>query len=381
MEVLLDFLYQYHILSLWYYVSNFIIVLTVIVFIHEFGHYIVAKWCGVKIESFSIGFGPELVGFNDRSGTRWKISAIPMGGYVKMFGDVDPASSPDFDKLKSLTEDEKKTTFYTKKLWQKALVVAAGPLANYILAIVILTCFYFSYGRPFYEPIVGGLVENMPADQAGLEPGDRLLQIDGTDIESFSDIVAKISLNTGTEIDVTYERDDKEYQTVLIPKVIEKENVLGGKENIAVVGIYRPNKSYKNMDYGVFEAVWISTKDSIHYSAQMLRAIGQIIVGDRSVKDLGGPIKIAKYSGEAAKIGFQMVIWLMAMISISLGLFNLFPIPVLDGGHLLFYTIEAFQGRPLAEKIQDYTMKVGMTLILLLAAIVTFNDIKTVILG
>ena len=185
MDILLDILFQYKILTLWYYISNFVIILSVIVFIHEFGHYIVAKMCGVKVESFSIGFGKELIGFNDKSGTRWKISIIPMGGYVKMFGDIDPASSPDFDKLDKLTPEEEEVTFFKKNLWQKSAIVVAGPIANYILAIAILTTFYLNYGRPFYEPIIGGIMEDMPADIAGLELGDKIIEIDGKEISDF----------------------------------------------------------------------------------------------------------------------------------------------------------------------------------------------------
>lgn len=365
-------------ISLFFYITSFVGIISVLVFIHEFGHYGVAKLCGVRVEEFSIGFGPKLVGIHDKSGTLWKICLIPMGGYVKMFGDVDPASSPDYEKIDSLSETEKKYAFYNKPLWQKAAVVIAGPLANYILAIIILASFYNLYGKPLYEPIVAGVAEDMPAQQAGLQEGDRIIAIDNKPIESFTDIISIVALNTGTPLEIRYQRENIENTVELTPQVIQRKNIFGTEENVGLIGIQQPPRSYKTDNYNVFTALGEATIDSIHYSGQMLRAIGQIITGQRSIKDLGGPVKIAKYSGKAADIGLKMVLWLMAMISISLGLFNLLPIPVLDGGHLLFYTIESIQGRPLAEKFQKYSMTAGMVLLLSLTVLVTYNDILTV---
>ncbi|MEM7617585.1 MAG: RIP metalloprotease RseP [Pseudomonadota bacterium] len=373
--MVLDFLYNSNLLSLWFYLGSFILIISFIVFIHEFGHYYVAKLCKVKIECFSIGFGKELFGFNDKSGTRWKFCLIPMGGYVKMLGDADPASSPDVKKINSLTEEQKQYAFYAKKLWQKTAIVFAGPLANYILAIVILASFYVVYGKSVYQPVISNIVADMPAANSGMQIGDKITKIDNKDINEFNDIVEIISLNTGDPVNVTFTRDNKNMDLTLTPKIIERKSIFGTKERVALIGIYPPQQPSDMVELNIFHSTWLATQDSVRYSAQILRAISQIILGKRTIEDLGGPVKIAKYSGEAAKFGLKMVFWFIAMISISLGLFNLLPIPALDGGHLFFYLIEALKGSPVTEKIQQICVKTSIIFILILAVFITYNDI------
>lgn len=371
MEQLLD-----KALGLGYYIAAFVVILSIIVFIHEYGHYIIAKWCGVKIEEFSIGFGKEIAGFNDKSGTRWKFCIIPMGGYVKMFGDINPASAPDKQKLQSFTAEEEKVTFHGKPLWQKALVVSGGPLANFLLAIVILTGFIMVYGKPSTLPLVNKVMVESAADKAGILPGDLIIRIDGEDIEDFSDIQTIVSINTGTPIRVTYMREEQEYSTELTPQITESKDIFGNNIKRALIGIQASQNHYSEEKVNIFYAVGLASAQTYTIALTNLKAIGQIIVGDRTIKDLGGPVKIAKYSGQAAKKGLHTVLWFMVMVSIGLGLINLFPIPVLDGGHLMYYAIEALQGKPLAEKYQEYGMKAGMVFLLAMVIVVTFNDVK-----
>lgn len=363
-----------------YFFLAFTAVVFILVFIHEFGHFIVARWAGVKVECFSIGFGKELWGFNDKHGTRWKLCLIPFGGYVKMFGDIDPASSPDFDKLKALTAEEKSQTFFNKPLSKKAAIVIAGPAANYLLAIAIFTAFLMIFGIRVIPPVIGGMMEKGPAAEAGLTLKDRILKIDDQAVESFDNIREVISLNTGSPITITYERQGEQKQVTLTPKLMEMKNNLGMKFNQAVIGITPiPEPEYKKVDLNVFQAIGMATAECGKQTMMTLRVLGQIITGNRSIKEMGGVVTIAELSGRAAQQGIDVLIWYLAIISISLGFFNLLPIPMLDGGHLLFYFIEAVKGAPLAEKIQEGLMKVGMAFILLLAVVVTFNDVVRVI--
>lgn len=363
-------------LELWHYLAAFIVILSIIVFIHEYGHYIIAKWCGVKIEEFAIGFGKEIAGFNDKSGTRWKFCMIPLGGYVKMFGDSNPASAPDQKKIKKMTKAETKVAFHSKPLWQKSLIVGGGPLANFLLAIVILTGFIMVYGQPSTTPVVSKVMPESAAEAAGLQEGDLIVRIDDTDIKDFADIQSIVGVNVGTAIHVFYEREEEALDTILTPKIMESKDLFGNKIKRALIGIQASQNHYSEEKVNFFTAVGLATKQTYTIAATNLKAIGQIVTGKRSVKDLGGPVKIAKYSGQAAKKGLHTVLWFMVLVSIGLGLINLFPIPMLDGGHLLYYAIEALQGKPLAEKYQEYSMKAGMAFLLIMVVVITFNDIQ-----
>ncbi len=361
---------------------SFIAIISIIVFIHEFGHYWVAKKCGVKIDAFSIGFGKELWGWNDKSGTRWKIAVFPLGGYVKMFGDEGAASTPDSEKLRKLTPEEEKVAFHTQPLWAKALIVFAGPLANFILAFAILTTLYMVYGRQETSPIVGHVVENSAAAEIGLQEGDKILSLNDEEIKRFEDIPGIVMLYPEQEISITYLRGGEVIADKITPRLEERDNPLGsGKQKVGIIGI----GTKRTLDYhgsetmSFFPAVKASVIDTYNFCARTMTALGQIITGKRSHKELSGVISIAEYSGTAVTVGMAMILWFMAILSINLGLINLFPIPMLDGGHLLFYAVEAASGRPLAEKVQEYAFRAGFVFIILLMGLTIFNDLDRIL--
>lgn len=352
---------------------SFILVLSVIVFIHEFGHYGVAKLCGVRIETFSIGFGKELFGWNDRSGTRWKVSALPLGGYVKMYGDETAASTPDTDKISAMSEAERKISFYGKALWQKALIVLAGPVANFILAIGMLMYLMSSSGIQTTEPIIGKLVSGSPAAEAGLKSGDRILSIDGKKIELFSDISRMVMLNTGTELSIEYQRGKETLTTRLKPEMREDEDMLGNKITRPVLGVVSQQLTYE--DKPISALFFAATEKTYQICAATIGVLGQMIGGDRDTRELSGPLGIMKYTGQAAEKGLETTLWFIALLSANLGLFNLFPIPMLDGGHLMYYTIEAIIRRPIPQKIQEYGFRIGLALLIGLMLLSTANDL------
>ena len=351
----------------------FIPVITVIVSIHEFGHYAVAKLCKVKIDAFSIGFGREIFGWNDKSGTRWKFCWLPLGGYVKMFGDVNPASAPD-PKMQNLSEEEKKLTFHFKKLPQKAAIVAAGPVANFILTIAIITFFYSYYGKAIYQTQIGEVVAESAAAEAGLKEGDIILSLDGKKMNTFSDIAREISLNVGTPVEIKLLREKKEMTITATPKFTEIQDALGNTVQVGRLGIVTTEGEFEQLSLP--KALVAASLETYYMGTSTLKAMGQMITGKRGLEGLGGPLRIAKYSGQASKQGFRTVLWLIALISVNLGLINLFPIPVLDGGHLLYYVIEVLQGKPLADKYQEYGFRVGLILIIALAIFATINDFR-----
>ncbi len=364
MDILLQLLH-----TLW----SFFVILTIVVFIHEFGHYFVAKLCGVKVEAFSIGFGKELIGRNDRSGTRWKLCLLPLGGYVKMYGDSSAASTADADAMEQMTEAEKKLTFHHKPLYKKALVVAAGPVANFLLTITIFTYFMMTIGLPSADPIIGDVMKDSPAAAAGLQSGDRINKINGDAVSSFSDIQYRISTNVGTPVDLLVDRGGKELTIVLTPKETEEEDMLGNKIKRPLIGI--KSMDIKIADVGLPTAIGESVKRTYMICAGTLKVIGQMITGQRSAKDISGPVGIAKLSGQATGKDFHTVLWFIAFLSANLGLANLLPIPLLDGGHLAYYAAEAVRGRPLAQKVQEYGFRLGFVLVALMMAFTIVNDI------
>jgi regulator of sigma E protease len=353
---------------------SFFIVLSVIVFIHEFGHYLVAKLCGVRITAFSIGFGKELFGWNDRSGTRWKLSLLPLGGYVKMFGDASAASTADDEALEQMTAEERAVTFHHKPLPKKMAIVAAGPVSNFILTISLFTYFIMTTGLPSAEPVVGEIMPDTPAAEAGLVAGDRILKINEDTVSSFNDIPYLISTNLGTPVTLLVKRDDKEQTVTLVPKEVESDDGLGNKVKHPVIGIKSQDIKYK--DVGFAHAVGESTRRTYLICTSTLKVLGQMLTGQRSPSALKGPIGIAQLSGQATGKDFTTTLWLIALLSANLGLVNLFPIPLLDGGHLAFYVAEALQGRPLALKVQEYGFKLGFVLLALLMAFTLINDLS-----
>jgi regulator of sigma E protease len=360
------------------YLFWFITVITAVVFVHEFGHYIIARLSGVKIEVFSIGFGKELFGWTDKNKTRWKISVLPLGGYVKMFGDSDPSSNPDYKKLDNMSFKEKRHAFHFKPLSHKAAIVSAGPIFNYILAILIMSVMFSIYGMPSTTPTVGKVSEESPAYDAGLREGDIILKVDDTVIETFEDLRQIIALNTEKKMIVEIMRNEKRSEIELTPHIKKTKDIYGNDIEIPVIGVSSLRSSIKPLT--ILGAVTHSIKEAYRLSVVTLQAIGQIITGDRSITQIGGPVKIAQYSGQTAKYGgVRAILWFIALISINLGLFNLLPIPILDGGHLLYYLIEAVTGRPMAKKFQDYGLRLGFSFLVCLMIFATLNDIKNTV--
>lgn len=365
MEALIGFLYN---------AAAFVVILSVIVFVHEFGHYFVAKVSGVKIEQFSIGFGKEMFGFNDKSGTRWKFCVLPLGGYVKMFGDIDPASAPDTEKIKAFTEEEKKVAFHTKSLPVKSAVVFAGPAANFILSIVIMAFFFSIYGKPATLPKISAVSEDSAAEKAGLVPGDLILEIDGTKVDTFADVQRVIAINTGTPVEIVIDREGQQETVTATPLIREKKDIFGNIVKAPLLGIASSQVAYEKL--GPFPAVGAAVVETYNIAASTLKAIGQMFTGQRSPKEITGPLGIAKYSGQSAEQGLSTVLWFIVVLSINLGLVNLFPIPLLDGGHLMYYAIEGVRGKPMADKIEQIGFKIGIALVGTLFIFAFINDLR-----
>lgn len=350
-------------------VVPFLIVLTVLVFIHEMGHYLIARYNGVRVEVFSIGFGPEVFGWTDRVNTRWKFSMIPLGGYVKMFGDADAASRPSDAPM---SEEDRNVSFQGKRLSQRAWIVAGGPLANFLLAIVIFAGLFMFIGQPFTPATVGEVIPDSAAAEAGFKAGDRIVRVDGGAIERFEELQTIVQLSAGQPLAIDVLRDGTEVSLQARPKPVMQE-AFGNEQQIWRLGISRSGAEYKKHD--PLTAVWRATLETVSVTGNTLKAVGQMITGARSTKELGGPLRIAQMSGQVAEYGFVSILSLLAILSVNLGLINLFPIPMLDGGHLFFYAIEAVQGRPLGERAQEYGFRIGLALVLSLMVFATWNDL------
>lgn len=366
-----------HALHLLHYFWSFVVVLSVVVFIHEFGHYLVARLCGVKIEAFSIGFGRELFGWRDKSGTRWKVSLLPLGGYVKMHGDATEASNADYAALQAMPEQERLRTFHGKKLWQKALIVSAGPAANFLLTIGLFTYFITANGLPALDPVVGQVMEASPAQEAGLQPGDRILSVNGKRVKRFNDIPMYIATNLGKPVALVVEHGSAQREVILTPAMKEDEDALGNKITRPLIGIRSAEIKYE--DVGALHAVGEATRRTYMICVSTLEALGQIVTGQRGVKELQGPIGIAQLSGQATAKDISTTLWLIALLSANLGLVNLLPIPVLDGGHLAYYLAEALRGRPLARKVQEWGYRAGFGFVIALMALTIFNDVRRLV--
>lgn len=352
----------------------FLVILTVLVFVHEWGHYIVARMNGVRVEVFSVGFGPEIWGFNDKYGTRWKISWIPLGGYVKFFGDASEASTPD-QSLLEMSEEEKAVSFHHKNLWQKSAIVFAGPAVNFIFAILIIAGMFFSYGRVVNLPVVGDVVAGGAAIEAGIKAGDHIISIDGEEVESFRDITSHLMLKVDDDVSVTVLRNGMEQTFNFKLNVIESTNLLEEPTRIYQIGIRSDPEAREIIEYGLLGALWQGIIETKNLTQDNLKGIKQILVGDRSPKELGGPITIARVAGKTAEYGFVQFINFMALVSIGLGMINLFPVPMLDGGHLLYYAIEAIQRKKMSVKAQEFGFKIGAAVVLSLMIFVFYNDI------
>ncbi|MSP10310.1 MAG: RIP metalloprotease RseP [Pelagibacteraceae bacterium] len=361
------------------YIIPFIILILVVVFIHEYGHYYFARKYGVGVTDFSIGFGKEIIGWNDKFGTRWKICWIPLGGYVKFFGDRNVFSQADQEKiLKQYNKEDQDKLFVLKPLYQRALIVFGGPLANFLLAILIFFSIYTFIGKDFTPAVINEIDKDSPAMVGGLKQNDIILEIDNNEVKSIMDVSKFITLSTGDFIDFKVKRTDGDYLLKIKPNMVLSDDELGNKINKRMVGIKLGayNNEINHVKLGPAQALIYSIKEVYFVCSSSLKYIWTMIKGTGDTSQLGGPIRIAKITGQVAEIGILPFISIMAYISISLGLVNLFPIPMLDGGHLMFYGIEKVLGRPLSQKTQEGFFRIGMFLLGSLMFFTTFNDLK-----
>lgn len=355
----------------------FLFVLTVVVFVHEMGHYLVGRWCGIGVKAFSIGFGPELLGFNDRRGTRWKLCAIPLGGYVKFVGDMNVTSKPEGGEDENLSLEERKVAFHTQPVWKRAATVVAGPLFNFLLTIVVFTVLFSAYGRYVMEPTVAEVRAASPAANAGIQPGDRFVSVDGSPVETFSDVQRLVSGRGGDPITFVMMREGKEITVKATPELMEQKDALGNSVKVAVIGVVNNEElgQPRLISYspgGAFVQAVSETGHIIERTGQFLK---RFVVGREDKCQLGGPVKIADMAGKAAQLGFVWLVQLVALLSVGIGFLNLLPIPPLDGGHLAFYAVEAVIRRPVSERAMEAVYRVGMILVLAFMGFVFWNDL------
>ncbi|OQM73189.1 RIP metalloprotease RseP [Manganibacter manganicus] len=356
----------------------FLFVLTVVVFVHEMGHYLVGRLCGIGVSAFSVGFGPELVGFNDRHGTRWKLCAIPLGGYVKFVGDMNATSSPaDSAAIEALSEEERKIAFHTQPIWKRAATVFAGPFFNFLLTVAVFAVLFSLYGRYVLEPTVAAVQPGSPAAEAGIEPGDRFVSVNGEAVESFGDVQRLVSGRSGDKLTFVMKRDGKDVTVTATPKITEETDALGNKIKVAIIGVVTNAEvgEPRQITYspaGAFVAAVEETGHIIQRTGQFLK---RFAVGREDKCQLGGPVKIAGMAEQAAKLGFEWLVQLVALLSVGIGILNLLPIPPLDGGHLMFYVFEAVTRRPLSERVMEMFYRAGFLLVLGFMGFVFWNDL------
>jgi regulator of sigma E protease len=356
----------------------FLIVLTVIVFVHEMGHYLVARWCGIAIQTFSIGFGPELAGFNDKAGTRWRVSLIPLGGYVRFVGDMNATSAtPDAEVIANAGPELAPRLFVNKNVWQRIAVAAAGPAANVVFTFLVLYALLLGYGRYTIPPVIGDVVAGGVAAHAGLQPGDRILSVDGFAVNGFEDFQRLISTAPERSVTIVLERKGADQTVTLTPDAVEQADMFGTMHRTGRIGVSRSVSQSDITLYrpGPVEAVGM-TFEEVRFIVDRTGAfLGDFFVGRGDVKELGGPVKVAKVSGEVATLGAVPLINLMALLSLNIGLFNLLPVPMLDGGHLLYFFIEAIRGRPLSPRVQEIGFRFGLALVFTITIFTLYNDI------
>jgi regulator of sigma E protease len=346
----------------------FLFTLTIIVFFHELGHFLVARWCGIRVLVFSLGFGPELAGFTDRLGTRWKLSAVPLGGYVKFFGDENEASVPDPATLAAMSEEERKKSFFGQSVGRRAAVVVAGPLTNFILAIVLFAAVFMVVGKQIAVPRVSAVEAGSPAATAGFQPGDLVTAIDGRKIDNFVDMQRIVGFAGGQPLTITVDRGGVPITLTATPEM------RGGR---GILGVTRSNQpgDVRVESVAPLDAVKLGVDKTWFIVETTLAYIRDVFVGRQSADQIGGPIGIARISGQVAELGWGALIDFVGVISVSIGLLNLFPVPLLDGGHLLFYLIEAVRGRPLSERAQEVGFRIGLAIVVMLMIFATVNDI------
>lgn len=355
----------------------FLFVLAVVVFVHEMGHYLVGRWCGIGVTAFSIGFGPELLGFNDRSGTRWKLCAIPLGGYVKFVGDMGVTSQPDKAEADALPENLRKVAFHNQAVWKRALTVFAGPAFNFLLTIAVFTVMFSIYGRFVSEPTVAEVRPDSPAAAAGFQPGDRFVSVDGKKVETFSDVQRLVSGRAGDPIVFVMAREGREVTLQATPAVSEQTDPLGNVVKVGVIGVVN-NEAMgqpRVIDYTPAQALGQAVLETGHIIERTGQFLTRFVVGREDKCQLGGPVKIADMAGKAARMGFEWLVQLVALLSVGIGFLNLLPIPPLDGGHLVFYGVEAVTGRPVSERATEFIYRTGFFLVLVFMGFVFWNDL------
>jgi regulator of sigma E protease len=355
----------------------FLFVLTIVVFFHELGHFAVARWCSIKVDAFSVGFGREIIGKTDKKGTRWKLCMIPLGGYVKFAGDENAASVPSRELIAQMSDEERKTAFIAKPVWQRAAVVAAGPIANFLLAIVIFAALFMSYGKQGIQPVVEEVFAGRAAERDGLQVGDIITEIDGRDIHTFSDLRQIVLMNANTPLLFEVDREGTPVMLTVTPDAREKELFQGELQMAGDIGLRGSTdpKYVVRIKYGLFGALGEGTRETYRIIDGTVSYIWGVITQTKSADQLGGPIRVAQISGQVAELGILPLISLTAILSVSIGLINLAPVPVLDGGHLVYFAAEALRGKPLSERVQDVGFRIGLGLVLMLMVFVTWKDI------
>lgn len=355
----------------------FLFVLTVVVFVHEMGHYLVGRWCGIGVREFSVGFGPELLGFNDRRGTRWKLSAIPLGGYVKFVGDMSVTSDPTSQEAQGLSAEERRVAFHVQPVWKRAATVFAGPAFNFLLTIAVFAVMFSIYGRTVSEPTVAEVRPGTPAEAAGFLPGDRFVSVDGRRVATFADVQRIVSGRAGDPLVFVMARGETEVTLTATPDLVEQTDALGNVIRIGIIGVVNNAElgQPRHIEYGVAESVVEAVSETGHIIARTGQFLQRFAAGREDRCQLGGPVKIADMAGKAASLGFEWVVQLIAILSVGIGILNLLPIPPLDGGHLVFYGAEAVMRRPVSERVMEAFYKVGMVAVLGFMGFVFWNDL------
>ncbi|PJI44052.1 MAG: RIP metalloprotease RseP [Rhizobium sp.] len=363
------------------YILPYVVVLSLLVFVHELGHYLAGRWSGIRVLAFSIGFGPEIVGYTDTHGTRWKLSAIPLGGYVRFYGDADAASLADGDELAEMAPAERAQTLAGAKLWKRAITVAAGPIANFIAAIVIFAVMLGTQGKPVADPVVAEVKAGSAAFDAGVKPGDVLVALDGTRIETFDDVVRYISMRPEVPVVVTVRRDGSEIGLDMVPRRTVTTDRFGNEMEVGQIGIVTNQQSgnFRIVELTPLQAVGEGARQTWHIVTGTFDYLSNLVAGRMNADQLGGPVRVVQASGQMATLGIVALFNLAAVLSVSLGLLNLMPVPVLDGGHLVLYALEAIRGKPVGQNAQEIAFRIGLVMILSLMVFATWNDISRLI--